>query len=161
MLACADWQPSSGVRLENLQSSTLSRRSFSVALLPRPLPHPPSKKFAPSLSAPQVQVGCHELLGHGSGKLFHRGPDGAFDFPAGSVQNPETGAAVASWYEAGQSWDTVFGAISSSYEECRAEAVGIFLAANEQVNAAHRIWIGNVLVGPRASVTSGLLGSQK
>ncbi|GAQ90877.1 Dipeptidyl peptidase III [Klebsormidium nitens] len=81
----------------------------------------------------EVQVGCHELLGHGSGKLFHRGSDGVFDFPHGSLANPETGAPVASWYEAGQSWDSVFGAISSSYEECRAECVGIFLAANEQV----------------------------
>lgn len=85
-------------------------------------------------------MGCHELLGHGSGKLFHRAVDGSFDFPHGSLENPVTGGSVGSWYEAGQSWDSVFGAISSTYEECRAEAVGIFLAANPQVRTAHGWW---------------------
>jgi hypothetical protein len=80
-----------------------------------------------------VQVGCHELLGHGSGKLFHRARDGTFDFPHASLLNPVTGEPVSSWYEPGQSWDSVFGSISSTYEECRAECVGIYLAANEKV----------------------------
>lgn len=81
----------------------------------------------------QVQVGCHELLGHGSNKLFHRAKDGTLDFPHGSLLNPVTGEPVSSWYEPGQSWDSVFGALSSTYEECRAECVGIYLAANEKV----------------------------
>lgn len=80
----------------------------------------------------EVQVGLHELLGHGSGKLFMQSEDGTPNYDP-AVVNPETGEAVASWYKPGQTWDTVFSSIASTYEECRAECVGIYLCVNEQV----------------------------
>lgn len=46
----------------------------------------------------QVQVGLHELLGHGSGKLFHRSADGEFDFDKNSVVDPLTGQPVILFY---------------------------------------------------------------
>ena len=66
-----------------------------------------------SISGPafEVQVGGHELLGHGSGKLLYS--EGA--------TNPITGQPITSWYEKGQSYDGVFSAMGSSFEECRAE----------------------------------------
>lgn len=94
------------------------------------------KKFAEP--AFQVQVGLHELLGHGSGKLFEKDMDGNFNFDHKNVYLPnfDTGKVsdqcVSSWYQPGDTWDSKFPAIGSSYEECRAECVGIYLCTEKQ-----------------------------
>lgn len=78
----------------------------------------------------EVQVGLHELVGHGSGALFQENADGTFNVPLDvrTIPNPEDPSGVVqSWYKPGQTWDGTFPGLSSSYEECRAEAVGIFL----------------------------------
>merc|ERR1712240_37681 len=69
----------------------------------------------------EVQVGLHELLGHGSGKLFFKG-----NYPEDLV-NPLTNEKVAHIYGPGDTYDSVFTSLGSSYEECRAECVGIHL----------------------------------
>eukprot|EP00850_Spirogloea_muscicola_P022074 SM000276S10286 [mRNA] locus=s276:43798:50772:+ [translate_table: standard] len=81
----------------------------------------------------EVQVGCHELLGHGSGKLFMQAKDGSYNFPHGQLKHPYGGEPVTRCYGPGQSWDSVFGSIGSSFEECRAESVGIFLSTEPTV----------------------------
>lgn len=37
------------------------------------------------------------------------------------------GQGISTWYKPGQTWDGVFGSLSSAYEECRAECTGVFL----------------------------------
>ncbi|CAB3983514.1 dipeptidyl peptidase 3-like [Paramuricea clavata] len=88
-----------------------------------------SKLKAPSF---EVQVGLHELLGHGSGKLFQLNEDGTYNFNDKTLV-PDTDTVVNSWYKPGETWDIIFQEIASTYEECRAECVGLYLCLNNKV----------------------------
>ncbi|KAJ7940644.1 aflatoxin-detoxifizyme [Mycena leptocephala] len=81
----------------------------------------------------ELQVANHELLGHGSGKLFQEDANGKKNFSPDKVINPLTGEPVTTWYQPGQTPDSVLGEVSSSMEECRAEAVALYLASNTEI----------------------------
>ncbi|XP_021378701.1 dipeptidyl peptidase 3-like [Mizuhopecten yessoensis] len=81
----------------------------------------------------EVQVGLHELLGHGSGKMFVKDKEGNLNFDVASVTYPETDKKIEKWYEHNETWDSKFTSFASSYEECRAECVGIYLCLSAKV----------------------------
>jgi dipeptidyl-peptidase III len=99
----------------------------------------------------ELQVANHELLGHGSGKLFTEDAKGNFNFDKERVSrfansqrvlfsyhtvqviNPLTHGKITSWYKPGQTSSSVLGTVSSSMEECRAEAVALYLVSNKEI----------------------------
>ncbi|KIW95081.1 uncharacterized protein Z519_03664 [Cladophialophora bantiana CBS 173.52] len=79
----------------------------------------------------EVQVGIHELLGHGCGKLLQETAVGEYNFDIKHPPiSPITKKPITSYYKPGQTWSSVFGSIASSYEECRAECVAMALSCD-------------------------------
>lgn len=77
----------------------------------------------------EVHVACHELLGHGTGKLIYRDAEGK----ASTFFDHYTNQEFESCYEEGDTWNSRFGAISASFEECRADTCGYFLCQLPEV----------------------------
>lgn len=78
----------------------------------------------------EVQVGLHELLGHGSGLLFTESRDEKNELITNipkDLEHPIMGGAITSWYKEGETWSGVFSSLANTYEECRAECVGLYL----------------------------------
>ncbi|KAL9055190.1 MAG: hypothetical protein Q9162_003683 [Coniocarpon cinnabarinum] len=79
----------------------------------------------------EVQVGLHELLGHGCGKLLQETSPGSYNFDhANPPTNPLTSKPIDKWYKPGQTWGSIFGALAGPYEECRAECVAMALCCD-------------------------------
>ena len=82
-------------------------------------------------SAFEVQVGIHELLGHGTGKLLQETSPSNFNFSKSSPPiSPFTDKPCTTYYKPSETYSTLFAALSSSYEECRAECVAMALSCD-------------------------------
>jgi len=82
----------------------------------------------------EVQVGLHELLGHGSGKLLQETEKGVFNFDKENPPiSPLDGKPVQTYYKVGETWSGVFGGLAPSYEECRAECVAMYLCVEKEI----------------------------
>jgi len=81
-----------------------------------------------------VQVGIHELLGHGTGKLLQETSPSNYNFDHKNPPiSPVDDKPINTYYKPGETWGGVFGAIASSYEECRAETVAMALCCDFEI----------------------------
>ncbi|CAD8051708.1 unnamed protein product [Paramecium sonneborni] len=78
-----------------------------------------------------VVVALHELIGHGSGKIFMEDKDGKLNFD--NVINPFTNEKVTTFYKPNEHWHAKFGELSGAYEECRADSVALYLSTYDDV----------------------------
>ncbi|KAJ6235811.1 dipeptidyl peptidase 3 [Anaeramoeba flamelloides] len=78
------------------------------------------------MKAFQIHIGYHELLGHGSGILLSENEKGELLFDP-TLINPLTNQKIKSWYKQNEDYGNIFTTIASSFEECRAESVALFL----------------------------------
>ena len=101
-----------------------------------------------------MQVGLHELLGHGCGKLLQETAPGKYNFdPQHPPTSPLTNKPIKTWYKPGQTWGSVFGPVAASYEECRAECVAMALSCDFSVLSIFGFGDGTeVLDGPAGDV---------
>lgn len=82
----------------------------------------------------EVQVGIHELLGHGTGKLLQETDKGVFNFDSANPPiSPVDNKPIHTWYKPGETWGSVFGGVAASYEECRAECVAMVLGVDKEI----------------------------
>ncbi|ORY02915.1 dipeptidyl-peptidase III [Basidiobolus meristosporus CBS 931.73] len=116
----------------------------------------------------EVQVGLHELLGHGSGKLLAEQEPGMFNFNTTAPPiSPITKSPITTWYKPGETWGSVFKNIASSYEECRAESVALYLSTDKDAlrvfghtDCSHDKGLADdvMYIGWLSMVRAGLLG---
>jgi dipeptidyl-peptidase-3 len=81
-----------------------------------------------------IQVACHELLGHGSGKLLRRTNQGGFNFDIEKVINPLTNEKIKKWYEENETFEGKFQEISRYIEELRADLIGLYFGFYKEVH---------------------------
>lgn len=74
-----------------------------------------------------LHTALHELIGHGSGKLFFEDENGNLTFDVEKTKNMLTGEKITSWYKHKETWNNTFGKVSTSFEECRADTSAIYL----------------------------------
>ncbi|EFO63998.1 Dipeptidyl-peptidase III [Giardia lamblia P15] len=76
-----------------------------------------------------LNVALHELFGHGTTKLLQES-----DLQSG-ILNPldENGGKLTTCYKDGETYSSVFGAMSNAFEECKAETTSMCLCTEEVV----------------------------
>ncbi|ESU36294.1 Dipeptidyl-peptidase III, partial [Giardia duodenalis] len=77
-----------------------------------------------------INVALHELFGHGTTKLLQES-----DLQNG-ILNPldENGGKLATCYKDGETYSSVFGAMSNAFEECKAETTSLHLCTSKVVH---------------------------
>jgi len=109
-------------------------------------------------------VALHELLGHGTGKLFTKNVEsGEINFPA-DAKNPFNGEPITTHYTSNETWGQKFGKMHSGYEECRADTVALHLIHFEEVyeifcKLYFSLTLWQMLIGRRRSGMTSIMSA--
>ncbi|KAK7219239.1 hypothetical protein V2G26_007242 [Clonostachys chloroleuca] len=81
-----------------------------------------------------TQTAVHELIGHGTGKLLTETAPGEFNFDHTNPPiSPITGYPISTWYKPEETWNSVFGKLAPTVEECRAYLIADYLVDNRAI----------------------------
>ena len=80
-----------------------------------------------------MKVGCHELIGHGTGKLLREYEPGKFNFDKDNLINPLTNEKLTTYYKGQESFELVFPSLCRSMEECRADLIALYFGFDKRV----------------------------
>jgi dipeptidyl-peptidase-3 len=90
-----------------------------------------------------MHVACHELLGHGSGKLLKQHENGEFNFDIENLIHPITNGKVDKLYAYfksnfsylhNETFESKFTDIGRSFEECRADLAGLYFCFFKEIH---------------------------
>lgn len=78
------------------------------------------------------KTALHELLGHGTGKLFKIDENGKYNFDIENVINPLTNEKINSYYLPGETYESKFSTFCRALEEGRADYTALYLVFNKK-----------------------------
>lgn len=82
----------------------------------------------------EMVVAAHELIGHGCGKLLREKKPFEFNFDVKKPPvSPISKEPITTWYKLGETPKSGFRGIASSYNECLAEAIGLYLILDQNL----------------------------
>jgi dipeptidyl-peptidase-3 len=83
-----------------------------------------------------ISTAIHELIGHGTGKLLTETSPGKYNFDHTNPPiSPVTNEPIKTWYKPGENFNSIFGKLAPSVEECRAFLIADFLTDNKEILA--------------------------
>ena len=84
------------------------------------------------LNVSMFKTALHELLGHGSGKLFTVDENGKYNFDKENIINPLTKEKVNSFYLPGETYESKFSVFCRALEEGRADYIALYLVFDKK-----------------------------
>ena len=105
------------------------------------------------------KTALHELLGHGSGKLFKKNANGEYNFDIKNLKNPLNGELINTFYEDKETFEIKFSTICRSLEECRADLTALYLCFDKKAqkifefdekeyeNVIYLMWLTQIYAG--------------
>lgn len=84
------------------------------------------------LKVSMLKTSLHELLGHGTGKLFRKDKYGKYNFDFGEIINPITNEKIKSFYLPEETYETKFSSICRPMEEGRADYTALYLVFDKK-----------------------------
>ncbi|KAH8590734.1 dipeptidyl peptidase III [Bisporella sp. PMI_857] len=83
-----------------------------------------------------VGTAIHELIGHGTGKLLVETAPGEYNFDHENLPiSPVTYEPITTWFRLGETYNSVFGKLVRTVEECRAFLTADYLVDNRDILA--------------------------